>query len=118
MGWSLKEADFIPSEEWLGEYMGEQGLRYRMDKTPQEVEEEGEQFFAKKGRVNTRKKRLMSLRLSAGVSVVVSNSIPSPLHARLYGYMRAKQRLGACSRCTVVLKVVDFTLRSQRSISK
>lgn len=42
MGWSLKEADFIPSEEWLGEYMGEQGLRYRMDKTPKEVEEEGE----------------------------------------------------------------------------
>lgn len=45
MGWSLKEADFIPSEEWLGEYLGEQGLRYRMDKTPKEVEEEGEFFF-------------------------------------------------------------------------
>lgn len=42
MGWSLKEADFIPSEEWLGEYMGEQGLRYRMDKTEKEVAEEGE----------------------------------------------------------------------------
>lgn len=46
MGWSLKEADFIPSEEWLGEYMGEQGLRYRMDKTPKEVEEEGELVLA------------------------------------------------------------------------
>lgn len=42
MGWSLKEADFIPSEEWLGEYMSKQGLRYRMDKTEKEVEEEGE----------------------------------------------------------------------------
>lgn len=45
MAWSLKEADFIPSEEWLGEYMGEQGLRYRMDKTQKEVEEEGESVF-------------------------------------------------------------------------
>lgn len=38
----LSEADFIPSEEWLGEYMGEQGLRYALNKTPEEVEKEGE----------------------------------------------------------------------------
>lgn len=42
MGWSLKEADFIPSEEWLGEYLGKQGLRYRMDKTEEEIAKEGE----------------------------------------------------------------------------
>ncbi|CAN0020042.1 unnamed protein product [Ectocarpus sp. 8 AP-2014] len=48
MGWSLKEADFIPSEEWLGEYLGEQGLRYRMDKTEKEVAEEGDYTLLEK----------------------------------------------------------------------
>lgn len=38
----LKEADFVPSEEWLGEYMGQQGLRYALNKTPEEVDTEGE----------------------------------------------------------------------------
>ena len=37
----LSEDDFIPSEEWLGEYMGEQGLRYALNKTPKEIESEG-----------------------------------------------------------------------------
>lgn len=41
----LKEADFIPSEEWLGEYMGQQGLRYALNKTPEEVDTEGETVF-------------------------------------------------------------------------
>lgn len=40
----LKEADFVPSEEWLGEYMGQQGLRYALNKTPDEVEKEGKLF--------------------------------------------------------------------------
>ena len=39
----LKEADFIPSEEWFGEYMGQQGLRYALNKTPDEVKSEGTQ---------------------------------------------------------------------------
>lgn len=37
----LSEDDFIPSEEWLGEYMGQQGLRYALNKTPKEIETEG-----------------------------------------------------------------------------
>lgn len=36
-----REEGFIPSETWFGEYMGEQGLRYALNKTPKEVETEG-----------------------------------------------------------------------------
>ena len=38
-----REDGFIPSEEWFGEYMGELGLRYALNKTPQEVATEGEE---------------------------------------------------------------------------
>lgn len=42
MAGSLKEEDFVPSERWLGEYMGQQGLRYALNKTPDEIKKEGE----------------------------------------------------------------------------
>ncbi|CAM9688855.1 unnamed protein product, partial [Ascophyllum nodosum] len=44
----LAEDDFIPSEEWFGKYMGEQGLRYALNKTPDEVEKEGDYSLLEK----------------------------------------------------------------------
>mmetsp|Transcript_718 Transcript_718/g.952 ORF Transcript_718/g.952 Transcript_718/m.952 type:complete len:222 (-) Transcript_718:69-734(-) len=36
------EDDFIPSERWYQEYLGQEGIRYSMGKTPQEIEKEGD----------------------------------------------------------------------------
>uniref|UniRef100_A0A7S2V2P5 PS II complex 12 kDa extrinsic protein n=1 Tax=Fibrocapsa japonica TaxID=94617 RepID=A0A7S2V2P5_9STRA len=36
------DEEFVPSETWLADYLGENGLRYAMNKTPQELETEGD----------------------------------------------------------------------------
>lgn len=38
---ALKPEDFVPSEEWMMQYLGQDGIRYNMGKTPDEIKTEG-----------------------------------------------------------------------------
>eukprot|EP00903_Cladosiphon_okamuranus_P013592 g12659.t1 len=90
MGWSLKEADFIPSEEWLGDYLGDKGLRYRMDKTAKEVEEEGDYTLLEKlfGQTSNNAERMkLKAEVLAKADIPTNPSLYKEWTAK-YGYGR------------------------------
>ncbi|CAM9613028.1 unnamed protein product, partial [Choristocarpus tenellus] len=60
MRMALSEDDFIPSERWMGEYMAQFGLRYALNKTPEEVATEGDYSLLEKlfGQTSNNKARM------------------------------------------------------------
>eukprot|EP00611_Tribonema_gayanum_P005702 TRINITY_DN14918_c0_g1_i1.p1 TRINITY_DN14918_c0_g1~~TRINITY_DN14918_c0_g1_i1.p1 ORF type:complete len:227 (-),score=63.25 TRINITY_DN14918_c0_g1_i1:28-708(-) len=45
MKMALRPDDFVPSELFMQQYLGQDGIRYSMGKTPQEIETEGDYGF-------------------------------------------------------------------------
>eukprot|EP00904_Undaria_pinnatifida_P006081 jgi/Undpi1/2602/HiC_scaffold_13.g05981.m1 len=86
----LKEGDFIPSEEWLGEYMGQQGLRYALNKTPEEVKKEGDYTLLEKlfGQTSNNKARMdLKAEVLAKANIPTNPSLYKSWTAK-YGYGR------------------------------